>query len=209
MKLNLEKLRDVIKTMGEYLFPVEKVTSYFKSIKSKSDLQKFIQQRSAHVTQNTLYGYLKTRMGHKFTLMVQDEIFSKSINIAKWNIYMVAIADFTFYTFSYLISEKNLKENDCKEIYLDIIEKEKVNGLTDEVYNKAKKEFLNRQEKIDFHKYYLDNPFKESCLALYNWAPIADELKTLDKEIVLNSMRLKWNLKIEEFKKLTKNIYFN
>ena len=27
--------------MGEYLFPVEKVTSYFKSINSKKDLQKF------------------------------------------------------------------------------------------------------------------------------------------------------------------------
>ena len=207
--MNLKKLRDVIKTMGEYLFPIEKLTSYFKSIKSKSDLQKFIRQRSAHVTQNTLYGYLKTRMGHKFTLMVQDEIFSKSINIAKWNIYMVAIADFTFYTFSYLISEKNLKENDCKKIYLDIIEKEKSNGLSDEIYLKAKKEFVNRYETIDFHKYYLNKPFQESCLALYSWAPIADELKILDKEIVLNSMRLKWNLKIDEFKKLTKNLNFN
>ena len=196
MKLNLEKLRITLKTMGEYLFPVEKVTSYFKSIKSKSDLQKFIQQRSAHVTQTTLYGYLKTRIGVKYTAMVEDEVFSKSINIAKWNIYMVALADCTFYTFSYLISQKNLKKNDCKLIYLDIIEKEKSNGLSDEIYSKAKEEFLNRSEKIDFHKYYLDNPFKESCLALYNWAPIADELKTLDKEIVLNSMRLKWNLKI-------------
>ena len=209
MKLNLEKLGITLKTMGEYLFPVEKVTSYFKSIKTKNDLQKFIQQRSAHVTQNTLYGYLKTRMGHKFTLMVQDEIFSKSINIAKWNIYMVALADCTFYIFSYLMSEKNLKENDCKEIYLDIIKKEKINGLSDEILNKAKIEFSNRHEKIDFNKYYLDNPFKESCMALYNWAPIADELKILDKEIVLNSMRLKWNLKVDEFKKLTKNLNFN
>ena len=195
--------------MGEYLFPVEKVTSYFKSIKSKSDLQKFIQQRSAHVTQTTLYGYLKTRIGVKYTAMVEDEAFSKSINIAKWNIYMVAIADCTFYVFSYLIAEKNLKENDCKEIYLNIIEKEKLNGLNEEVYLKAKKEFLDRQAKIDFNRYYLDNPFKESCLALYNWAPIADELKILDKEIVVNSMRLKWNLKIDEFKKLTKNLNFN
>ena len=209
MKLNLEKLRITLKTMGEYLFPVEKITSYFKSIKSKSDLQKFIQQRSAHVTQTTLYGYLKTRIGVKYTAMVEDEVFSKSINIAKWNIYMVAIADCTFYVFSYLMSEKNLKDNDCKEIYLNIIEKEKVNGLSDEIHLKAKKEFLNRNKNIDFHKYYLDNPFKESCMALYNWAPIADELKILDKEIVLNSMRLKWNLKIDEFKKLTKNLNFN
>ena len=195
--------------MGEYLFPVEKVTSYFKSIKSKKDLQKFIQQRSAHVTQTTLYGYLKTRIGVKFTAMVEDDVFSKSINIAKWNIYMTAIADCSLYVFSYLIAEKNLKENDCKEIYLDIIENEKANGLTDEIYQRAKQEFLNRYDKINFNKYYIENPFKESCLALYNWAPIADELKTLDKEIVLNSMRLKWNLKIEEFKKLTEDLRFN
>ena len=207
--MNLEKLRITLKTMGEYLLPVEKVTSYFKSIKSKKDLQKFIQQRSAHVTQTTLYGYLKTRIGVKFTAMVEDDVFSKSINIAKWNIYMTAIADCSLYVFSYLIVEKNLKENDCKEIYLDIIKNEKENGLTDEIYQRAKQEFLNRYDKINFNKYYLENPFKESCLALYNWAPIADELKTLDKEIVLNSMRLKWNLKTEEFKKLTENLRFN
>ena len=207
--MNIEKLRITLKTMGEYLFPVEKVTSYFKSINSKKDLQKFIQQRSAHVTQTTLYGYLKTRIGVKFTAMVEDDVFSKSINIAKWNIYMTAIADCSLYVFSYLIVEKNLKENDCKEIYLDIIENEKANGLTDEIYQRAKQEFLNRYDKINFNKYYLENPFQKSCLALYNWAPIADELKILDKEIVLNSMKLKWNLKIEEFKKLTKNLKFN
>ena len=209
MKLNLEKFRITLKTMGEYLFPIEKVTSYFKSIKSKGDLQKFIQQRSAHVTQTTLYGYLKTRIGVKYTAMVEDEVFSKSINIAKWNIYMVAIADCTFYVFSYLMAEKNLKDNDCKEIFLNIIEREKANGLSNEVHLKAKEEFLSRYEKIDFNKYYLNKPFQESCLALYNWAPIADELKILDKEIVLNSMRLKWNLKIDEFKNLTKNLNFN
>jgi hypothetical protein len=195
--------------MGEYLFPIEKVTSYFRSINSKEDLQKFIQQRSAHVTQNTLYGYLKTRMGHKFTIMVDDEIFSQSINLAKWNIYTVALADLTFYVFSYLMNEKNLKENDSKEIYSNIIESEKSNGLSTEISEKAKNEFLRRYKVVDFKKYYLENPFEESCDSLYNWSPIADELKTLDKKIVLNSMRLKWNLIGDEFKKLTKNLNFN
>ena len=142
MKLNLEKVVNTLKAMKEYLFPVEKLTSYFKNINSKEDLQKFIQQRSAHITQTTLYGYLKTRMGHKFTLMVDDEIFSKSINIAKWNIYMVALADCTFYVFSNLMNEKNLKDNDSKEIFLNIIEKEKENGLSEEIYIKAKEIFL-------------------------------------------------------------------
>ena len=195
--------------MREYLFPLEKVTSYFKSINSQKDLQKFIQQRSAHITQNTLYGYLKTRMGHKYTIMVEDEIFSKSINIAKWNIYMVALADCTFYVFSYLMNEKNLKDNNSKEIFFNIINKEKENGLSEEIHNKAKEIFLKRYEKVNFNKYYLENPFQESCKALYHWSPVADELKTLDEKIVLNSMSLKWNLIIDEFKNLTKKLYFN
>ena len=195
--------------MREYLLPIVKITSYFKSINSKQDLQKFIQQRSAHITQNTLYGYLKTRMGHKYTIMVDDEVYSKSINIAKWNIYIASLADLTFYVSSYLINEKNLKENYSKEFFLNIIEKEKENGLSEEIYVKAKESFIKRHETIDFNKYYLENPFKESCKALYHWSPIADELKNLDKKIVLNSMSLKWNLIIDEFKNLTKKLYFN
>ena len=209
MKLNLNKVVNTLKAMREYLFPVEKITSYFKSINSKEDLQKFIQQRSAHITQNTLYGYLKTRMGHKFTIMVDDDVFSKSINIAKWNIYMVALADCTFYIFSYLMAEKNLKENDSREIYLNIIDKEKKNGLSEEIYSKSKATFIKRYENINFNKYYLEDPFKESCSALYDWSPIADELKILDKKIVINSMSLKWNLIVDEFKNLTKKFNFD
>jgi len=88
VKLNLENIVNTLKTMGEYLFPLRKITNKFKSINSKEDLQNFVQERSAHVTQTTLYGYLKTRIGTRFAIMVEDEKFSNSINIAKWNIYV-------------------------------------------------------------------------------------------------------------------------
>ena len=122
---------------------------------------------------------------------------------------MVALADCTFFVFSFLVSEKNLQKNNCKEIFIEIIENEKKNGLSEEIFIKAKTEFFKREEFVDFKKYYLDGPFKESGLALFNWSPIADELKNLDKKIVLNSIKLKWNLIIEEFKRLTKSLNFN
>ena len=209
MKLNLKNIIDILKSTKEYLFPYKKIVSKFSSISSEKDLKNFIQERSAHVTQTTLYGYLKTRMGHKFTLMVQDEEFSKSINLAKWNIYMVALADCTFFTFSFLITEKNLQKKNFKEIFIEIIDNEKNNGLSEEIYIKAKEEFNKRAETVDFKKYYLEEPFKESGLALFHWSPIADELKELDKKIVLNSIKLKWNLVTEEFKRLTTNLKFN
>ena len=212
MKLNLNKLRITLRntliSIWEYVIPIWKISGLFKRIKTKKDLENFIQERSAHVTQTTLYGYLKTRIGVKYIAMMEDERFLKSINIAKWNIYMVALADCAFYVFSYLICEKNLKENDCKEIYLNIIEKEKNNGLNNEIFETGKKNFLQRLNNIDFHKYYLEDPFKHSGEALYYWSPIADELKSLDKKIVLNSISLKWGLIQSEFKKATKDLNF-
>ena len=195
--------------MGEYLFPVRKLTNKFSSISSKEDLENFVQERSAHVTQTTLYGYLKTRIGTRYAIMVEDEKFSESINIAKWNIYVTAISDLTFYVFSYLIDKKNLKKNDAEEIFLNIINEESKNGLSKNISENAKNEFILKAKNINWHQYYQNNPFQESGLALYKWSPIADELKILDKEIVLNSIKLKWNLVENEFKDLTKNLTFN
>ena len=195
--------------MGEYFFPMRKITSKFSSINSIDDLERFIQERAAHVTQTTLYGYLKTRIGTRYVSMIQDEKFAESTNIAKWNIYVSAILDLTFYTFSYLIDQKNLKENDAKKIFEKIINSEFKNGLSKQIGQDILEEFEKKFKIINWNKYHFEKPFEDSGLALYKWAPIADELKVLDKEIVLNSIKLKWNLVENDFKKFTKNLNFN
>ena len=207
--MNLENIIDFVKSAKEYLFPYRKISNKFNKINSEKDLQNFIQERAAHVTQTTLYGYLKTRMGHKYTVMVTDDIFSKSINIAKWNIYVIAISDLTFYVFSYLIDKKDLNNNNASKVFQNIINGELNNGLDEKIFNNAVDKFKLKSNKINWKKYYLDDPFKDSGIALYEWSPIADELKILDKEIVLNSIKLKWNLVENEFKDLTKNLKFN
>jgi hypothetical protein len=195
--------------MQNYVFPIKKITNKFRSINSKKDLRNFIQERSAHVTQTTLYGYIKTRIGSRYAMMFEDEIFLKSINLAKWNIYMAALIDCTFYVFSYLIDKKNLKQNDALEIFMEIIEDEKSNGLESKLFENTKIEFNKRLKEIDWKTYYQDSPFKNSGLSLLKWSPIAENLKVFDKEIVLNSIKLKWNLVKNEFEDLTKNLSFN
>ena len=209
MKLNFKKVIYTLKTMREYLFPIKKITSKFSSISSKKDLKNFIQERAAHVTQTTLYGYLKTRIGTRYQLMLDDEKYSGSVNIAKWNIYMASLSDLTLYVFSYLMNQKKLKQNDAEEIFISILQDELKNGLSEELLNNTKKEFSLRTKTIQWNKFYLEKPFKSSGLALYDWSPIADDLKVLDKEIVLNSIMLKWNLVENNFKDLTKNLNFN
>ena len=67
---------------------------------------------------------------------------------------------------------------------------------------KQKKTFNERVQNINWEIYYKDLPFNPSALSLYKWAPIAEELKTLDRKIVLNSMILKWDIIKKEFEKL-------
>ena len=104
-KLKLKDLK--LKYFKEYISPIFNFLKPKKKIQSIADLQFFIQRKSAWVSQETLYGYLKTRMGAKYILMFEDEVFLTSINKAKWNIYVVALQDLTFYCISYL-KENNI-----------------------------------------------------------------------------------------------------
>ena len=209
MKLNLKNITNILQDVRNYVFPIKRITNKFKNINSKEDLKNFIQERSAHVTQTTLYWYIKTRIGSRYAMMFEDEVFLKSINLAKWNIYMAALTDCTFYVFSYLIDKKNLKQNDALEVFTKIIQNEKSNGLEDELFESTKLEFNQKLKAIDWKTYHKGNPFKNSGLSLLKWSPIAENLKVFDKEIVLNSIKLKWNLVENDFKNLTKNLYFN
>ena len=174
-----------------------------KKIKNLDDLETFIQKKSAWVSQVTLYSYLKTRMGTKYVLHFDNEILLTSINKAKWNIYSVALQDLTFYSFSYLKTFLNYQDiRKAEDIFFSILQKEKKNGMPEDVLTQAGNSFNERLSKIDWNKYCESLPFNQSALALYKWAPIADELKTLDRKIVLNSMILKWDNIKDEFKKL-------
>jgi hypothetical protein len=200
------KLKDVkLEDFRVYLFALFKGILPKKKIKNIDDLKSFIQKKSAWVSQVTLYNYLKTRMGTKWVLHFDDEKFLASINQAKWNIYSVALQDLTFYSLSYLSVFYDYKKTDnATNIYEEILNQELANGMPEEVVTQAKKKFTERLDKINWNDYYKSWPFNESALALYEWAPIAEELKTLDRKIVLNSMILKWDNIKEEFSKLIK-----
>ena len=200
------KIKDIkLEDIRVYLFALFKGILPKKKIKNIEDLTLFVQKQSAWVSQVTLYNYLKTRMGTKWVLHFDDDIFLASINKAKWNIYAIALQDLAFYSLSYLNVFCNYQDmNKATEIYYQILTKEKKNGMPEEIILQAKEKFKERLKKIDWNIYYKSWPFNESALTLYKWAPVAEELKTLDRKIVLNSMILKWENIEKEFKELIK-----
>ena len=188
-----------------YLFALFKAFLPNKKLASLDDLEYFIQSKSAWVSQVTLYSYLKTRMGTRYVLHFENDEFMKSVNLAKWNIYAVALQDLTFFTFSYLKANFNYQDVDkAKEIFLKILDDEILNKMPEDIIEEAKKNFDQRFQKIDWNIYFNDLPFNPSALSLYKWAPISEELKTLDRKIVLNSVILKWDIVKKEFKERVK-----
>ena len=186
-----------------YLFAMFRAFIPKKKIKNLDELEHFIQTKSAWVTQVTLYSYLKTRMGTRYVLHFDNDVFMSSLNIAKWNIYSVALQDLTLFTFSYLKVNFNFQNIDqSKEIFSKILDYEISNKMPLDIIEEAKKTFNERLQNINWEIYYKDLPFNPSALSLYKWAPIAEELKTLDRKIVLNSMILKWDIIKKEFEKL-------
>ena len=183
-----------------YLFALFKAFIPKKKLGSLDELENFIQSKSAWVTQVTLYGYLKTRMGTRYVLHFENDKFMGSVNLAKWNIYAVALQDLTFFSFSYLKKVFNYQDlGKAKEIFLKILDDETNNKMPLEIIDEAKKNFNERLQNINWDNYCNDLPFNQSALSLYKWAPIAEELKTLDRKIVLNSVILKWDVIKKEF----------
>ena len=188
-----------------YLFALFKAFLPKKNLSSLDDIEEFIQTKSSWVTQVTLYGYLKTRMGTRYVLHFENDEFMKSVNLAKWNIYIVALQDLTFFVFSYLKSNMNYQDtNKAQEIFLKILDDETTNKMPQSIIEEAKNKFEERYKNINWNIYCDDLPFNLSALSLYKWAPIADELKTLDRKIVLNSVILKWDVVKKEFKERIK-----
>jgi len=183
-----------------YLFALFKAFIPKKKISNLDELENFIQTKSAWVTQVTLYGYLKTRMGTRYVLHFENDEFMGSVNLAKWNIYSVALQDLTLFTFSKLKADFNYQEmKNAEEIFFKILDDETSNKMPQDIIEEAKKNFVERMKGINWDTYHNDLPFNPSALSLYKWAPIAEELKNLDRKIVLNSVILKWNVVKKEF----------
>ncbi len=206
MKLNIKAISEVLSAVKDYLFPYEKISKKFSKINSEGDLAIFIKEKSAFVTQSTLYGYLKTRMGLKQNLMFTDDIFVDSVNKAKWNIFSEAVTDLTFFSISLLNKKYNIDNLDPNKIYETILENEILNGLPKDMCGKYKAKFKEKLNDFDIKEYSSNNPFNNSCNALFHWAPIADELKELDKEVVINSIKNKWMLVVADLEKIPVNL---
>jgi hypothetical protein len=166
-------------------------------IRDRAALARFIDTRASHVAQTSLYGYLRTRAGMRYPELFEDEPFVEGINIAKWQIWLACVSDLAVYAGSRLAQHAPRETVRIGTL---------TQGIVDDILAAAGvpadagDQFMAEAEKVRdriARTAWLtvgdrEDAFTESPGALVRWAPILDELKALDEEIVRNSVRFRW-----------------
>lgn len=160
-------------------------------------LGEFLGSRASHVAQTALYGYLKTRAGTRFPELFEDPAMLASINIAKWHLWLACLSDAAVYSGVLLRLRTGQPVEAVRAVLGPVVAR-----TLDEcgAGQEAGDDFAAAAGRVRGRVAYCDldalrdddSAFTESPRALLYWAPVADELKRRDAEIVRNSVRFRW-----------------
>ena len=165
-----------------------------KPLTKQSELVEFIHRNASFVSQGTLLTYLNARAGTQYPKLFDNPEYLKSIEIARSHLYASCVADLAFY----VINEHCL--NDIQRKTIQFI----LSNLVDEVFSFAKcdenifKEFNEMKKQCEEQLKVLKSDaidhklFKMSSDTFFRWAPIAEEFKAEDEEIMRNSIHFRW-----------------
>jgi hypothetical protein len=166
-------------------------------ITDHDSLATFVSTRASHVAQTSLYGYLRTRAGTRFPEMFENPDILRSINIAKWHIWLACVSDLSLYAGQCMYRSGKLDQGAVRQLLADALQLVlDETGDPDEAgadFASARDKMLQRVTSCDWTQERDDETlFSQSPDALFYWSPIADDLKRRDETIVKNSIRFRW-----------------
>ena len=183
-----DKFKSIMKTLG---FRGE------DPIATRHDLVDFIDSRAAYVSQVTLYTYVKARAGTQYPKLFENADFLTSLRIARWHIYGAAVCDLTLFSAAQLFVHAGLSAENARDFATDILDDILPDYRQEDIDNSKFDEMCARGKQraamADWGAIATGSAaFQSSSDAVFRWAPIADELKCDDEEIVRNSIHLRW-----------------
>lgn len=190
------KAADILGWMRDYLGASRRGRS--APIATPEDLRHFLETRSSHVAQTALYGYIRARSGTRYPELFQNDEFIKSLNIARWQIWLACLSDLAVYSGGLIRQRAHEPAERIAELMKTTVEA----ALTalgsppdaGEAFAEGVREVRERLSGTDWASVSDDDaPFRASPDALVEWAPIADELKQFDAENVRGSVRIRWH----------------
>lgn len=201
MALNTKSLFDQIVNLlpGPFRVFVKSFAVRFDKspIDSVERLIDFTQTRSSYVGQTALFGYLKARMGTRYRQIFEDETFSRAIQVSAVRSFTSCLSDFTIHAAALVARDANLTPEEASGLACRMFEEGLRRGLSsvDSAIhpNDAMQQFRDRVRDVSWAGAALSlDIFEKSAADLVDSAPVIDEFKDLDREIVMNSVRFRW-----------------
>ena len=167
----------------------------------------FVSSRSSYIAQVSLYGYLKARAGSRYVSLVKDPLFASSIKTARNHIFFACLIDLTLHVLKTIHKRQQINFHNfdplARPFFIQTLEK-----APEEVFESLDREkvLLEFENHLRINSWTETNDSYESFSlsrhALLKWAPVVDEFKIKDEEIVSNSINFKWLRVCQEFEKL-------
>lgn len=155
-------------------------------------LRRFLESRASYVTQTSLYGYLRTRAGMRYPQLFANDEFVRAIDIAKWQMWFACLSDLSIYAGGLIARRSGAERSRITSLMDMTIETILASSEGGRDADRARK-LRARIAHADWATVPDDaTPFSESPRTLVECAPIVEELKQLDAEIVRNSVRFRW-----------------
>ena len=190
----------VIGSLAAYLpKPLKALAVRFNKgpIDTVDTLSSFLNTRAAYVAQTSLYGYLKTRMGTRFRVMFEDDVFSASIRVATVKVFVSCLSDLTVFSVATTNKDARLDAEQTRALAVHCFNSAMERGLAQVEAEKSPAKYLaDFERRAGLTDWAVagqgENAFARSGTDLIDHAPIIDEFKELDREIVTNSIRFRW-----------------
>ena len=211
MSANPKKLLDVLldppalwQVLREY-FNISRLRKQ-EPVNSKESLKEFLSTRASFVAQTSLYGYLRTRTGMRYPELFDDDPFVVSINIAKWQMWLACLSDLAVYAGGLILINSKANEQKIASLIQDIVnEILEETGKPEDSGDKFSESAQHVRQRLTMCQWSEvtddEKAFSHSPQALVDWAPIIDELKQMDEEIVINSVRFRWQKVRQDLRK--------
>jgi len=159
------------------------------------------------MAQVSLYGYLKARAGTRYVSLIKDPLFASSMKTARNRIFFACLMDLTLHVLKTIHFQKqqNFQNLDpfARQFFIQTLAK-----VPEEVFESLEREkvILEFEKHLSRHDWTdtddSHESFSGSRSALLKWAPVVEEFKVQDEEIVSNSIHFKWLRVCQEFEKL-------
>ncbi len=177
-----------------------------RRVDSEQALVEFVESRSAYIAQTALFGYLKTRMGTSFRFYFEDKGFSGLIREASGKLFLSCVSDLTIFSVAIANERERMSAKACAELARNCFFEAAQRGLANvrevDLTQDVLDVFSQRVETTDWHEAARGrNAFSGSEGDLIRFAPVVDQFKRLDREIVTNSIRFRWRDVREQVRK--------